>query len=36
LPNVLDAKKIYDPTLDYLRPDFETKGSREAYRRSDF
>lgn len=36
LGNRLSSKKIYDTTLDYLRPGFETKGSREAYRRQDF
>ena len=36
LGNRVSAKKLYDTTLDYLRPGFETKGSREAYRRQDF
>ena len=36
LTNNLRSKRLYDIDLDYLRPDFETKGSREAYRRSDF
>ena len=36
LTSNLRSKKLYDIDLDYLRPDFETKGSREAYRRSDF
>ena len=29
------SERIYDPNYDYLRPNFETKGSREAYKRSD-
>lgn len=29
------AERIYNPNYDYLRPNFETKGSREAYKRSD-
>lgn len=29
------AERAYDPSYDYLRPNFETKGSREAYKRSD-
>ena len=29
------AERLYDPNYDYLRPNFETKGSREAYKRSD-
>lgn len=29
------AERVYDPNYDYLRPNFETKGSREAYKRSD-
>lgn len=29
------AERSYDPNYDYLRPNFETKGSREAYKRSD-
>ena len=29
------AERIYGPNYDYLRPNFETKGSREAYKRSD-
>ena len=36
LGNVLDGKSIRSANLDYLRPNFETKGSREAYKRSDF
>ena len=29
------AERTYSPNYDYLRPNFETKGSREAYKRSD-
>ena len=29
------SERSYDPSYDYLRPNFETKGSREAYKRSD-
>lgn len=29
------GERVYDPSYDYLRPNFETKGSREAYKRSD-
>lgn len=41
LPNantsrIMNTDRNYGPNYDYLRPDFETKGSREAYRRSDF
>lgn len=42
LPNVnmpyasnMYSERIYSPNYDYLRPNFETKGSREAYKRSD-
>lgn len=42
LPNVylpsartMYSERIYGPNYDYLRPNFETKGSREAYKRSD-
>lgn len=42
LPNVnmpyasnMYAERLYDANYDYLRPNFETKGSREAYKRSD-
>lgn len=42
LPNVylpsartMYAERWYDASYDYLRPNFETKGSREAYKRSD-
>ena len=31
----LRASRPYNADLSYLRPDFETKGSREAYKRSD-
>ena len=33
---IMNTDKPQRANLDYLRPDFETKGSREAYRRSDF
>lgn len=32
---IMNADRIQEPNFDYLRPDFETKGSREAYKRSD-
>lgn len=32
---VMNTDRLVNPNYDYLRPDFETKGSREAYRRSD-
>ena len=32
---IMDADRIIDADEYYLRPDFETKGSREAYKRSD-
>lgn len=32
---VMNTDRIQDANLEYLRPDFETKGSREAYKRSD-
>jgi hypothetical protein len=32
---IMNTDRIQEENLDYLRPDFETKGSREAYRRSD-
>lgn len=42
LPNVyppsartMYSERVYDANYDYLRPNFETKGSREAYKRSD-
>lgn len=35
-PRTMYSERLYDPNYHYLRPDFETKGSREAYRRSDF
>ena len=31
----MDTTKLSDANYDYLRPGFETKGSREAYKRSD-
>lgn len=31
----MDTTKLNDANYDYLRPGFETKGSREAYKRSD-
>lgn len=34
-PNVMYSERLYDPNYNYLRPNFETKGSREAYKRSD-
>lgn len=30
-----NADRLYDTNFDYLRPSFETKGSREAYKRED-
>ena len=32
---IMNVSRPVKPSYDYLRPDFETKGSREAYRRSD-
>lgn len=32
---IMNTDRLVNPNYDYLRPDFETKGSREAYRRSD-
>lgn len=32
---IMNTDRAIRPNYDYLRPDFETKGSREAYRRSD-
>jgi len=32
---IMDNDRLVDPNVQYLRPDFETKGSREAYKRSD-
>lgn len=32
---IMNTDRIQRADLDYLRPDFETKGSREAYKRSD-
>lgn len=34
--SISDGTKVYAPNLDYLKPDFKTKGSRSAYRRSDY
>lgn len=34
-PATMYSKRAYDTNFDYLRPGFETKGSREAYKRSD-
>ena len=34
-PRLANQTNLSDPRYDYLRPEFETKGSREAYRRSD-
>ena len=34
-PATMYSKVPYSTTFDYLRPDFQTKGSREAYLRSD-
>ena len=35
ISRIMNVDRIYRPDFDYLRPDFETKGSREAYKRSD-
>ena len=32
---IMTRDRLQRPQYDYLRPDFETKGSREAYKRSD-
>ena len=32
---IMDSDRFVQPNENYLRPDFETKGSREAYKRSD-
>lgn len=32
---IMGARRIYDTSLDYLRPAVETKGSRQAYKRED-
>ena len=32
---IMNRDRLQRPQYDYLRPDFETKGSREAYKRSD-
>ena len=34
-PDTMRGSRIYDASYDALRPNFETKGSREAYKRSD-
>lgn len=34
-PKTMYGERLYDTKYDYLRPGFETKGSREAYKRSD-
>ena len=34
-PDTMRSTRIYDTNYDALRPDFQTKGSREAYKRSD-
>jgi hypothetical protein len=34
-PRTMNADRLYDTEFDYLRPDFYTKGSREAYQRRD-
>lgn len=34
-PRTMDRVNLDRPNFDYLRPSFETKGSREAYRRED-
>lgn len=31
----MNAQRLYDAQFDYLRPNWETKGSRESYKRSD-
>ena len=35
-PSTMYSKTPYESRFDYLRPGFETKGSREAYKRQDF
>ena len=32
---IMNGRKIQSANLDYLRPSFETKGSRQAYKRED-
>ena len=34
-PDTMRSTRLYDAQYDALRPDFQTKGSREAYKRSD-
>lgn len=34
-PDTMRSTRMYDANYDALRPNFETKGSREAYKRSD-
>lgn len=34
-PKVMYADRLYDPSFDYMYPKFETKGSRESYKRQD-
>lgn len=34
-PKTTKSSRLYDTNFDYLRPSFETKGSREANKRSD-
>ena len=34
-PDTMRGARIYDANYDAIRPNFETKGSREAYKRSD-
>lgn len=35
MSKIMNTDRIINPNEQYLRPDFETKGSREAYKRSD-
>jgi hypothetical protein len=35
-PRTMNADRLYGTQFDYLRPSFETKGSRESYKREDF
>ena len=35
MSKIMNTDRVINPDEQYLRPDFETKGSREAYRRSD-
>lgn len=34
-PRTMNTTRGYNPNFDYLRPGFETKGSRESYKRND-